>query len=281
MKTESRPPTPWRIPRRLVTRKTLHAHAASAEEFDDYDAGSEPNMKLSHAFIVVLILHVLAIGGVLAFNTLKTKAVPGDEVAKSQAGARPKFSQNHVALRPTVKAPAAPKVAAPVVEQTKALSAGVTHTVGAGDTLRQIAAHHKISVESLEQANDITTASTIRVGQVLRIPAVTAGVQKVAGSAPAIAKAPVAKPGVPVPVARTKAPQDVAAKPAVARASAPAAQSAPAPQSVSSGGTYLVVKGDNPYSIAKKLKVSYNELVKANKIEDPKKLQIGQKLIIP
>jgi len=27
--------------------------------------------------------------------------------------------------------------------------------------------------------------------------------------------------------------------------------------------------------------VSYSDLLKANKIEDPKKLQIGQKLIVP
>ena len=29
------------------------------------------------------------------------------------------------------------------------------------------------------------------------------------------------------------------------------------------------------------MKVSYNDLIKANNIQDPTKLQIGQKLIIP
>jgi len=48
-----------------------------------------------------------------------------------------------------------------------------------------------------------------------------------------------------------------------------------------SSKTYVVAKGDNPVSIAKKLKVSENDLLAVNHIDDPKKLQIGQKLIIP
>ena len=45
--------------------------------------------------------------------------------------------------------------------------------------------------------------------------------------------------------------------------------------------TYVVAKGDNPVSIARKLKVPYDDLMAANHIDDPHKLQIGQKLIIP
>jgi LysM repeat protein len=42
-----------------------------------------------------------------------------------------------------------------------------------------------------------------------------------------------------------------------------------------------VEKGDNPVTIAKKLKVSYDDLLALNQIEDPRKLKIGQKLLIP
>ena len=42
-----------------------------------------------------------------------------------------------------------------------------------------------------------------------------------------------------------------------------------------------MAKGDNPVSIAKKLKISYDDLMAVNHIDDPHKLQIGQKLIIP
>jgi LysM repeat protein len=48
-----------------------------------------------------------------------------------------------------------------------------------------------------------------------------------------------------------------------------------------SGKVYTVVKGDNPVTIAKKLKVSYDDLIALNHIENPRKLQIGQKLLVP
>jgi len=34
-------------------------------------------------------------------------------------------------------------------------------------------------------------------------------------------------------------------------------------------------------TIAKKLKVSYDDLLALNQIEDPRKLKIGQKLLVP
>ncbi|PYI60557.1 MAG: N-acetylmuramoyl-L-alanine amidase, partial [Verrucomicrobia bacterium] len=51
--------------------------------------------------------------------------------------------------------------------------------------------------------------------------------------------------------------------------------------SPSSGKTYIVKKGDNPVTIAKKLNAAYDDLISLNHIEDPHRLQIGQKLLIP
>src|SRR5947209_3585202 len=48
-----------------------------------------------------------------------------------------------------------------------------------------------------------------------------------------------------------------------------------------SGKVYVVAKGDNPVTIAKKFKVSYDDLLALNHIDDPHKLKIGQKLLIP
>jgi len=45
--------------------------------------------------------------------------------------------------------------------------------------------------------------------------------------------------------------------------------------------TYVVAKGDNPVTIAKKFKVPYDDLLAFNHIDDPRKLKIGQKLLIP
>jgi LysM repeat protein len=48
-----------------------------------------------------------------------------------------------------------------------------------------------------------------------------------------------------------------------------------------SGVIYTVVRGDTPVSIARKLHVVYDDLIRLNKIEDPKRLKIGLKLKVP
>jgi LysM repeat protein len=48
-----------------------------------------------------------------------------------------------------------------------------------------------------------------------------------------------------------------------------------------SGNVYTVVRGDTPVSIARKLHVLYDDLIRLNKIEDPRRLKIGMKLKVP
>ncbi len=45
-------------------------------------------------------------------------------------------------------------------------------------------------------------------------------------------------------------------------------------------GRYIVAKGDTLYSIAKKNGLDYRDLTKWNKIEDPRRLRIGQELTL-
>ena len=63
----------------LFTRKKLRAttarRALGAAEMD-YEEMSEPNMKLSRALLIVLVLHVVAVAGIIAFNTIKTRQGP-------------------------------------------------------------------------------------------------------------------------------------------------------------------------------------------------------------
>lgn len=277
--------------------RPLQARTAAAreEDFEEYDAQAEPSMKLSHAFIVVLVLHVLAVGGVFAFNTLKTtQAAPG----KKSAPAAEKNVEK--SAEPAAKAPvqAATAAAAPAAAPTTAVSkpaakpadaAADAHTVAAGDTLTRIATQHKTTVEAIEKANGLEPTATIRVGQVIKIPAKAAAAKPaettaVAKAAPAKEAPAAAKPAASPATLAAKA----AASPTAKAAASPAAQAAAAhppaqatAKPAAAGSTYTVAKGDNPYSIAKKLKVSYNDLIKANKIDDPTKLQIGQQLVVP
>ena len=89
----------------------------------------------------------------------------------------------------------------------------------------------------------------------------------------------------PAPVAQKQAPAP-AVHPKVAATSAPAVEISKKPTSAvaeakDSGTLYAVGKGDTPVSIAKKLHVAYDDLLKLNRIDDPKKLRIGQKLHVP
>jgi flagellar basal body-associated protein FliL len=53
----------------------------------DYEEMSEPNMKLSRALLIVLVLHVVAVAGIIAFNTIKSHqaAVPPVSTPKAVA----------------------------------------------------------------------------------------------------------------------------------------------------------------------------------------------------
>ena len=51
--------------------KKRKLQATAARRVRDADYTEEPNVKLSSAFVVVLVLHLVAVGGIYAFNALK------------------------------------------------------------------------------------------------------------------------------------------------------------------------------------------------------------------
>jgi LysM repeat protein len=117
----------------------------------------------------------------------------------------------------------------------------VRYTVQAGDTLTRIANRFGVSVAEIRSANGLTS-DTIRIGQTLRIPGV-------AGAGTGATASP------PPPVA--------------------------APRATASGDTYTVQRGDTPITIARRLGVSAEDLMRVNNITDPRRLFVGQELIVP
>ena len=254
---------PRRPARRLVPRKTMHARAASSrEEVEEYESESEPSMKLSQAFIVVLVLHVVAVAGIYGFNQLKEKpARPASAKAESPEAAAPAAVNEK-------KAETVSKVETPT--PTKSQESQTTYTVVAGDTLKRIASKFNTSIESLEKANTLTSTSIIKVGQTLVIGSSAKAAAAAAQAVETTAKA------APTPAVVAKAPP---VKPATVQEKAEA-KPLEKPQTTDEK-SYVVAKGDNPYSLAKKFNVTQAALMKANNIDDPKKLKIGQKLVIP
>src|SRR5213083_1826514 len=65
-----------KIPSLLKRKKILAAtarRASAASAGMEFDGIPEPNMKLSRALLIVLLLHVVAVSGIIAFNAIKTR----------------------------------------------------------------------------------------------------------------------------------------------------------------------------------------------------------------
>jgi LysM repeat protein len=169
-------------PKKLSAATARRASAASAGM--DFEGIPEPNMKLSRALLIVLLLHVVAVSGIIAFNAIKTR--------------------ERAFVPPT-------------------------------------------STETENKPADTAQAANHANAEKTRV----ATVQKGNGGQHEL------------------------------KSFHSPAKDEPAKTVSSSGKTYIVKKGDNPAGIAKKLKVSYNDLIALNHIDDPRKLQIGQKLLVP
>ena len=176
-----------KIPRLFNPKKMLAAtarRASAASAGMDFEGIPEPNMKLSRALLIVLLLHVVAVSGIIAFNAIKTR---------ERAFVPPTSTE-------TENKPA----------------------------------------DTAQTANNATSDKAL------------------------------------VPAAHKENDRQHDPKPSHSPVKDEEAKTLS-----SSGKTYVVKKGDNPVGIAKKLKVSYNALMTLNHIDDARKLQIGQKLLIP
>src|SRR4051812_17625152 len=179
---------------RAATARRSSAGSAGME----FEEMPEPNMNLSRALLIVLLLHVVAVSGIIAFNAIKTRESSFVPASSPNAETKPSATVSAVVHADGAK----PQTA--VAQKENALR----------EDLKPSHSPSKISSK-----DDHATA-------------------------PPVAKVIAGKP-------------------------------------VPSGKTYVVKKGDNPVTIAKKLKVPYDDLIELNHIEDARKLRIGQKLLVP
>jgi LysM repeat protein len=223
---------------------------------DDYD-DDEPQTRLSSAFFVVLILHVVAVGGIYAFNSIKEHRrglEPSSAAAKpaaEKAAALPAAAPAKPRAAAPVELPVKPAVApvAPAQVATAPVSNAKVYHVKPNDTLTRIAASLNVTVAELQFVNTPKELAILRPGQIINVPA------KKSAERPAVVEPPAQNP--------------IAKKPAEAAAKTVTPTS------------YEVQKNDTATSIAKRFNVSVEDLLKLNKVSDPKKLQLGQTLKIP
>ena len=226
---------------RRTPRKQLRAAAprtAGRYSEDEYLV-EEPNVKLSRAFVVVLLLHVVAVGGIFAFSALKDRQQTNG-LSKSDGTKQ-------------IPNPNGPTIASKPNSKDSISSPAGTYKVRAGDTLAGIAAQFGLTAHDLEQANGLRSGAPLALGRELIVP------EK--------------------PAARSM-PSDVQ-RLLESKESKNASSQASGAGATELERYYVIQRGDTPASIAKKLKVNSADLLKVNNIDDPKKLQIGQRLQIP
>jgi LysM repeat protein len=171
----------------LFTAKKLRATTArrslGVPDEMDYEEMSEPNMKLSRALLIVLVLHVVAVAGIIAFNTIKSRQVLPPVVAAKTTTA-PKSTAPAVTTSETTSKPrdesVSPKPAVkeerkaiplkPVAETTPKADNKKSYTVAKGDTPVSIAKKFKVTSAQLLAANKIEDAHKLKIGQKLVIP---------------------------------------------------------------------------------------------------------------
>jgi LysM repeat protein len=142
----------------------------------NYDDMSEPNMKLSRALLVVLLLHVVAVSGIIAFNAIKTRQT---------AAASSTLTTNPPPTSPSSTAASVPVRNVSKIEHVKkaeparsTADSHKTYVVAKGDTPVTIAKKFKVSYEDLIALNHIDDPRKLRAGQKLLIPTRTTKAKK-------------------------------------------------------------------------------------------------------
>jgi len=198
---------PKLIVRKKVCASTARRSMAPSDEMN-YEEMSEPNMKLSRALLVVLVLHVVAVAGIVAFNTIKSRqgefpppsasasatpaqSNPASAPPNDPTAAAPALAVNQAPLPRREEGNSAPAPAKPgsneePLKAAKALpveaDSGKIYIVAKGDNPVNIARKLKVSQSELLSLNHITDPTKLQIGQKLIVPAKTTASPKTSSS---------------------------------------------------------------------------------------------------
>jgi LysM repeat protein len=260
-------------------RRKQRAATASAD-----DLGEVPGVGVTRALIVILLLHVVGIGGI-AWHSKWSK----ENVLKATPSAATKSSES---------------------EKPKLVPGGKQTFVERGDNYLIIAEKYGVDVEALKAVNNSAALSPgLRINiPPRRVEATTPSELAIGDQSPIDSIPPVrpvsrpliqfgpnetqegSRPGPLVavdsnpPSSLVPESEPVLIKPRIRHIEASTPKVPPRAIPVDeplSGKTHLVVKGDSIWGLAKKFGVSEKSLMSTNGISDPTRLRLGVTLKIP
>ena len=254
-----------RAPRRRGKNLNPFAARLSAHvtEEDEWISGP-PNLTLSRMFLVVLLLHIVIVGGILAFEMLK-----GDSAIAEEEPAKPLTADpNALAGAPS----------------GRTLVAGDSYRVRPGDTLSHIADKHQVRTADLSALNGLGRGDQIYPGQTLLIPTAIDEIPHRpdfgSGAVPASLTEKV-NPGGPVPPETEEEASGPAIPAEVEGPVVPEPEITEPPVAPVTGRTHKVEDGETAYAISRKYGVTVDAILAANGITEPRFLRAGDTIRIP
>jgi len=223
------------------TRRKQRAATATAEELD----GDVPSVGVGRALIVILVLHVIAIGAIIAHTHLNKETDYVDSALSNNTGID--NSSNALLFSDEDVKDAADKVAVEPKDSTNLL----TDQKPVADEPQADVENDLFDPLSVNKVDsDQLNTPQVIIPEVVEQP-----------------KAVIVKPRV-----RPESMTQVAEKVVVVET----------PKTVSSSGqVHTVVSGDTFYKIMRTYGVSKDALMEINTISDPSKIRLGQKIKIP
>lgn len=271
---------------------------------------NEPNQGLARMFVVMLLIHVVVIGGVIIYDfvgepedakpvastptSAPKTAAPAPTPATQSVASEPRTPVQPVpALTAEAPATATPPAASPL--KADSVPAAVPVTAPGALLPPSLLASGSTTVVDLPVAGEVKTETAKTAAPMTPAltplhepaPAAKPKVESVKTEAPkpkvekAVALGSAPKPVMTPSAARSALAKDVKkAPPTVAQKRAEPTKPAPT-KKTASASRHTVSKGDTIYGIARRYKVSEKALMQANGISNPNALRLGKALVIP
>ncbi len=261
-----------------TTYPTKHPHWIDEPEYlDAIKKRKRVGISFATAFVLVLAIHLAGVGGIFAFSNLKSDKKPAP-VAEAPVEKQSGPKSDSLARNEWPKPEAQPKVVATPAPIKKQVADSKPRPKAEPKVEAVVAEKPKSPAPALAKPTPVVANTAPRQ------PQATDDALRKAFLASQTPSLPTAETREALPVSRATVPliatnPEVSSAPSIASApTTPAPKpAAPAPRP----SEYTLAPGDNLYMVSRKLQVSYNELLQANGLSDPRQLRVGQKLKVP